>query len=240
MVMFDTIKPINILETVVDNMRYNGVISAISVPGANWLVTIEDTTDLVADEYITNNSIRYKIESITNTTQMVVSGSQIPTATAWKCEAPYFYHGTPKVIDGQRDADMVGNEMKYPFICLFEPLRSKQHVDRADIIAEEFSLWVIFMTKNNPTWTTTEHHDNAINDMMSLYHRFVEQTESFVAKIALLEDDEQAPDIVRHADFGLVAKTKGHESYILDDNLSGIEVENFTLKILKTYEDNNC
>lgn len=240
MVMYDLVKPIEIIETTIDNMRYSGVISDVVASGSNWTITIEDTTNLSVDDYITNASRRYKIVTKTNSTQIVVSGSQAPTATAWKSEAPYFYHGTPKTIDGQRAVDMVGNEMKYPFICLFEPLRSRNIVERSNDIAEEFDLWLVFMTKNNPNWSTDEHHTNAINDMMELYNRFVEATENYPTRIKLLEDGEQQPDITRHANFGLVAKTKGHEDYILNDNLSGVEVENFKLKVLKTYDDINC
>jgi hypothetical protein len=172
---------------------------------------------------------------------MVVSGASIPTVGAYKCEAPYFYHGTPPKADEERSKDMVGNEMKYPFICLFEPLRSKEDATRDNIIAEYFELWLVFMTANDLNWTTSEHHTNAINDMKALYNRFLYQTENTPGVIALLEDNEkQTPDITRHAEFGLIAKTKGHTDYLLMDNLSGVEVENFKLNILKTYNDITC
>lgn len=236
MVMFDTVKPIDILEAVVDAMRYTGTVTSVTASGSNWSIAI-DTTDLKQYEYLTIASRRYKVESITDDYNCIVSGSQAPTTTSWKCEAPYFYHGSPKTIDGKRAVDMVGNEMKYPFICLFEPLRSKLDATRDNIVAEELELWLVFLTKCDANNQTTDHYTE-INDMYSLFLRFLEQTENYPQYIALLEDgDKQTPDITRHSEFGLVAKTKGHEDYILNDNLSGVEVDNFKLHILKQYSE---
>ncbi len=226
--MFNLIQPISVVESIVSSMRYTGNVSGIVASGSNWSFTTNDSTNLVVNEYITIGATSHKIISLPDSTHVVVSGIK-PVGQTWTADAPYFYHGTPDKIDPDRYKDVRGNELKFPFICLFEPLSSDVYMSGS--IAEDVELWLIFMTASNPIWTTDQHH-SVIDDMYALSQRFLTACENYRG-VNVPEDLRYR--LIRHAQYGLVAKTKGHDKYILNDNLSGVEIENFKLSIYKTH-----
>jgi hypothetical protein len=164
---------------------------------------------------------------------VIVNGVQ-PVGSTWTAEAPYYYHGTGIKLESERSKDIRGNEIPYPFICLFEPLKSKLNISNEKQIGEDVEAWIVFMTKNNLQWTSDQFHDNAIDAMYALMQRFILECDK-ANDLLLINDEDQEISIVRHSEFGLIAKTKGAEKAVFQDHLAGVEMENFSLKILKKY-----
>ena len=230
MIMFNDIKPIEVIETIVSRMRYSGDITDISADGDEWTITATNCNRLNLGEYVIIDNITYQITSLTTTSFNVV-GSE-PSGSEWTSQSPSFYHGTPVKVDADMYQDLNGNEMKFPFICLFEPLKSRLFTSRENPIGEDVELWLIFMDKSRTDLTTDQHH-SIIDNMYNLMTRFISECEksSDIVEVS----DDLTLDVIRHAEYGLIAKTKGHEKYLLNNNLSGVEIENYTLRIKKTY-----
>jgi hypothetical protein len=227
--MFNLVQPISTIETIISRMRYTNSVSSIVASGSNWRFTTASNTGLVVGEYITIGAGSHKIINLPTSTSVIVDGIK-PVGSSWIAQAPFFYHGTPDKIDPDRLKDMRGNEMKYPFICLFEPITSD--VTMSGSVAETCELWLVFMTTANNRNTTDEHH-TIINEMCALMQRFITACEESGDLVNVPEDLNFR--MIRHAQYGLVAKTQGHDKYFLKDNLSGVEIENFKLEIYKKH-----
>ena len=220
------IKPIEVIKEIIARMRYSGDISAIESVTGGYKVTATNTDNLVLNEYVTIGSGEFKVIEIGNGFFKVATQ---PTGTTWTCQAPYFYHGTPDKIDPYRKVDMRLNELKFPFICVFEPISGEVN---EGLQTEDCDLWLIFMSQCAKHFSQTDH-ENKIYDMHLLLNRFIESCQDSTDLINV--SDELKYKITRHAQYGLVAKTKGHDSYLLNDDLTGIEIESFPIQI---YADN--
>ena len=145
-----------------------------------------------------------------------------------------FYASTPIEVNNERVKDYSddGVSLKYPFIALFEPIELDYEYDNSSPNYGDASLWMVFMTDANYCdWTTNEHYDNAIDMTNDILHNFLQTVEKRIDNTIGRPTGMQ---VIPHAKWGLVAKAFGYTSNLFADSLSGIELNNFNLPILKS------
>jgi hypothetical protein len=147
-----------------------------------------------------------------------------------------YYYGTPLETNNirQRDVATDGVKLKYPFIALLEPIEIEHIFDESSPILGIANCWIVLMTDADFTnWTTKEHYDNAIIPMNELLQKFLTTLES---KIDSTIGRPISMTRIDHAKWGLIARMSGHTVNVFADNLSGVELTNFRIPILKEWE----
>jgi len=223
---------VDFIDSIIDNIRDTYSIDSITNVGTTYTINTADTKDIANNDYVTINSVSYKISNLVADTSFDVTSLTSVTGSSWKADAPYYYYGTPIATGNTRNIDKLdGILMKYPFIAVLEPFDSEINLDTSDIIYKTANLWMVFMTESNPNdWNTEQHYTNAINNMTTLLRTFMlELVKS--GKISELEGYTET----NHSEWGLIAKNSGSTKTIFNENLSGVEITNFKLPLLKKY-----
>lgn len=218
----------DVLFKIVDSMRERGLILSVSDCSTNkWIVTFNGTFPLDSEWVLIENK-SYQVEIKSGVTYL--KGETKPNIAAWKAEAPYFYCGTPLAVDDERKVDYHANsnEMKYPFICFFEPFKSHANIDIFNPIDKILSVWAVFMDK------TTTNKRATIAEMQNLFNSFIDA--GYKSKSILIDDTDtknNTYDLTEWQDWGLYMKKKGAEKMLFQEELTGIEIENFKINLIK-------
>lgn len=225
---------IDVVEAIVTSLRYTSTVVGVSTISTGvYAFTTRNAYTLAVGNYITIGSVSYLVTDVTGKL-ITVTGASIPVGTTWVEDAPYFYHGTPIEANKDHLNDLRGNMLKYPFICLWEPIESQFIPDESNSIGEVASLNMVFMTTaDNEQWTTSQHHANAITVCKNIMLRFIEACEK---SPYLATDMIDQFNVVYHAKWALYARTRGKQQYIFMENLSGVEANGITINLKKEFD----
>lgn len=175
--------------------------------------------------------VKYEVKSYQIDKSIVIKPAKkinvTPTFTSFTLNAPHFFHGTPiqtnielVKVDDTRD--------KTPMVWLVKPIREEFNGFNRRI-ERESSLQLFFLDETRPNeWTTQMHHDQVVKPTSRMVDRFLE-----VVKINQKTFDRHKGYVrIDRSNFGVFMDKQGYIKGILDDKLSGAEV-NIILEIKK-------
>jgi hypothetical protein len=214
---------VDLIGIFVDAMRTTETIIS-EVDNGDGSITI--TTNVAAldeNDYIIlggNNYSVYDLNTIAGTFKI---NATFPTGeTEWKTAAPYYYHGTPQTVNKEVDTqNETLDKARYPAVILWEVIRQDFDKDPISVVGNTARLTMSFLdTTNKIDWTIEEHYDNVIDKMEDQADRFISicKNHPYISRF----DDYS---YIKHFNWGTVVKDKGHVRYILDENLSGLNLE---------------
>ena len=155
----------NIIDTIVDYIRVTGSITASSEVSGTYTLTTVNT--LANNDYITIDSISYKVSNVTGTSFTIKDATGLDfTNQTWKANAPYFMH------EKEAKAGAVLNEktkqdnykwQKYPLILLIHPYTQVQD-SRDYSYSSTFQLILITNTEQSD-WSD-DRYDNNITPIL--------------------------------------------------------------------------
>lgn len=207
----------------VDAMRTTETIIS-EIDNGDGSITINSNVTVIQNgDYIilgTENYLVYDLNKIAGTFKVKAT---FPTGeTTWRTAAPYYYHGTPQTVNKEIDTDNVPTDKaRYPAIVLWEIIRQDFDKDPVSVVGNTARLTMSFLdTTNKIDWTIEEHYDNVIDQMEDEADRFI----SIIKKHPYISrfDDYS---YIKHFNWGTFVQDKGHTRYILDENLSGLNLE---------------
>jgi hypothetical protein len=207
----------------VDAMRTTETIIS-EIDNGDGSITINSNVTVIENgDYIilgTGNYLVYDLDKIAGTFKVKAT---FPTGeTTWRTAAPYYYHGTPQTVNKEIDTDNVPTDKaRYPAIVLWEIIRQDFDKDPVSVVGNTARLTMSFLdTTNKIDWTIEEHYDNVIDQMEDEADRFI----SIIKKHPYISrfDDYS---YIKHFNWGTFVQDKGHTRYILDENLSGLNLE---------------
>jgi hypothetical protein len=140
---------------------------------------------------------------------------------------PLFIHGGAYSVNEEYLSISNDTRKKTPFIWL---LRGYNEIvyGRMDSKERTADIRLFFMDETNePEWLNDEHDVNAINPMQNLVNLFIETIEKNPMFLPLI--NHRVKDRAR---FGVEIPTKGSDRKIIDDDLSGCEL-NVSIDLLK-------
>ena len=207
----------------VDAMRTTETIISEVDNGDGSITITSNVTVIENGDYIilgTENYLVYDLDKIAGTFKV---NATFPTGeTTWRTAAPYYYHGTPQTVNKEIDTDNVPTDKaRYPAIVLWEIIRQDFDKDPVSVVGNTARLTMSFLdTTNKIDWTIEEHYDNVIDKMEDEADRFI----SIIKKHPYISrfDDYS---YIKHFNWGTFVQDKGHTRYILDENLSGLNLE---------------
>lgn len=222
---------VNILKDVISLIDLN--LKVLSIQGNRIYVcrTLHVTLDkFVKDEF--GNSYRVtafidndwiEVEPFGHTNDFTGSIVVAPSIT--------FLHGSPSSVNSEYKEVDQETAKKTPFIWLLEPYDTNDG-DEDSILECSFSGRLFFMDEaDEQAWENSEHNTNVIVPMENLKDAFksvIEDSYSFRSTTSVSSRPRSR--------FGVVVTNKGSRSKIIEEDLSGLEV-NIDLDL---YDTNIC
>ncbi|MDX5586496.1 MAG: hypothetical protein QNK20_16540 [Aureibaculum sp.] len=230
-IIIDKLRAVGDVVSIVDNTDGTATVTTTKTNDFSYAGNVLQSVYLMNKDEVEMDSVKYIIFNVTETT-FDVKG--LPTGTEWKKQGPYFIYGTPIATNNEHGNDKnEANKLKYPFIAKFDPTPFTINNDYSEREYQNFKLWMVFMDEANVRdWTTTQHHDNAIDPMAILANDFVYLCKTYEGSLFREVGNATA---VNHANWGIVAKYSGHTKSIITENLSGVEFSSFNLITNKKY-----
>ena len=113
------------------------------------------------------------------------------------------------------------DKAKYSAVILWEVIRQDFNLQRTNIVGNEARLILSFLDTNNRVdWTPDQHYDLVIDKMEDFADSFIQILKD-APEIALFNDYTY----LKHVNWGTIIRDSVHNKYILDDNLSGLNLE---------------
>ena len=214
---------VDLIGIFVDAMRTTETIIS-EVDNGDGSITI--TTNVAAldeSDYIILGGNNYSIYDLNTIAGTFKINATFPTGeTEWKTAAPYYYHGTPQTVNKEVDTqNETLDKARYPAVILWEVIRQDFDKDPISVVGNTARLTMSFLdTTNKIDWTIEEHYDNVIDKMEDQADRFISicKNHPYISRF----DDYS---YIKHFNWGTVVRDKGHVRYILDENLSGLNLE---------------
>lgn len=182
-------------------------------------VNLYEIIEVEKDEYIT--------------AKPVLSGSNPTGETQLTLEKLNYFHGTPYAVASELVRIQDETE-RMPLIWLYEVIReNREPKSSRELIRRTANLRIFLMNSHLSDWKTSEHYDYAIEQMSDLADSLINDIDNngnFASP--------QSYEIIPRAKFGELVNN-GNNNIILNDNLSGVEL-NFNLRVKKGAYDKKC
>ena len=209
------------------------------VDNGDGTFTIEtcDTANLRVAKCVEIGGAVYTITELIQDESFVVSGSNPITATQMNIDAPFFIHGTPK--NASNEFTKVDEDIKYPFVYLYEIYAEEVKTDRTNPTAYSANLRLFFLDETNPEdYLTQDQYSEVIRPVRSLVELFLDPITSGES----VQFVEQTSDftMIPWVNFGKFQDARGNEKYIFKDKISGYELK-INLDVARGYINSiNC
>lgn len=219
---------VNELRALVSNMsRSYTITSCIDLGSGKYKLLTDNTYWLRPDKPIVIDGLNYQIDSFALNEWIVVKGNIKPVVTSFEIYKPFFKNGTPRATNNEL-IQIEDSVDKTPFIWLLEINRERIVVDELSPVESENSLRLFFLDQTNfEDYNTGDHYVNVIEPMTNL-------VEEFIIELGKYSKFDEVKEYVKinWAKFGVFVTDNGVERKILNDFLSGIEVQ-LDLTLLK-------
>ena len=217
---------VDIIQNVINNINLN--INVINIVDGKT-ITVCDTKHITINKIVKNfnkygsSGLKYKVISFVEDTTVVVEpyGHSVPFAGS-KLIAPEitFLHGSPSSVNNEYAQVDQQTLNKTPFIWLLEPY--DENLGESDSALEvSFDCRLFFMDwAYNQGWKNDEHDTNVIKPMKKLLEQF--------NGVIYNDFSFRNTSVIRsrpRSRFGVVVTNRGSDRTIINEDLSGLEVE---------------
>ncbi len=180
--------------------------------------TIEtcNTHYLNSCSYFSVNGNSYITKSFEGDSTVTIKGSPALDSD-FNLDPPFFVADTP----AGANSDLLGKRTdisRLPFIWLLEDFPTNYELTRSVVVSPRLRLF--FMNTNKESeWLEGEHRKECLGPMVNLCDKFLIDVEK---KVSGKLDKFTVKNRIR---FGKYLDNKGHVSKIIDENLSGVELD---------------
>lgn len=212
----------------VDKLRETAAVTSITTVGTTHTIATADTGSVSAGDEIIIGGVTYTVVTVTHDTNFTVTATAAPVGTTWKAASPYYFHGTPTVVNVEF---INSHKERGTFIFLFEVINEEiqRAEDYAGLTERTADLEMFFMQFcNAEDWTTDEHYSNVINTIATLVQQFETDciddsrvTIGGTSYLILNASDMNSLTKTNNADWGNFLRGKGFTDRILNNPFSG-------------------
>lgn len=208
----------------IDSMRSTGVITA-SNEISTGVYTIDSVNELNNDEYITIDSIDYKIESVTATTFNINAATGLDfIGLSWKSKAPYYQYGhireIVKVIS-EKGKSKVLKYQKFPLIILPQDFEEDMQEMYSDA-----TLDLIILNLTQPNYVAADRYENNFKPVLYPLYAKLKRAIDVSSYVDWVEPDHNKTDRLYWGNAGLY----GNDGNIFNDWIDAVEINNLQLR----------
>jgi len=173
--------------------------------------------NIIEDE----NGLKFEIKAIEGKeiTLKPFGHTDLFSATQLIAKEVIFIHGSPTSINNEYQINESRTSKKTPFVWLLGNYEGDTLASDSNIVAS-FRTTLFFLDWANETkWSNDEHNDNVIKPMQRLVCEFIETIETDYSFKTLNQYT------IKHKPrFGVIVKNNGSKDKIIDEDLSGVEL----------------
>lgn len=210
------IRPIQILKELIGSTAHTVTIDSIVDNGGNsYTIETCNTYYLNYGKKFTISTVEYTVTGIILNTSVTFTGSTIPTVDSFEIDPPTFVHGTPKMVNAEWQS-------VYPVIWLVE-IHDTEYDERPQArikATPNFNLLFLDET-NKQDWTVGDHYENVIDTQLNEISFFIQ---TLKRRRDLFETELLSYQTTNHVNFGDYIVNKGYDKKILNDDLSGVQL----------------
>jgi hypothetical protein len=218
------INPIKILDEVLQGVSLTVNISAIvDNGGGSYTLTVDNTYYLNRLSTITIDAVEYTVTDFTINTELVVSGDSLPTATSFTINQPLFLYGNPQMVSAEIVKRQDNNTLTYPYIWAVEISTTSKNLNPSAAVkaTKSFNLF-FFDTVDRENWVIEDHYNQDIYPLSNYIDYFFTILKS---RRDLFDSDSITWNETNHVNFGDYIQDQGNREKILNDNITGIQVQ---------------
>jgi hypothetical protein len=218
------INPIKILDEVLQGVSLTVNISAIvDNGGGSYTLTVDNTYYLNRLSKITIDAVEYTVTDFTINTELVVSGDSLPTATSFTINQPLFLYGNPQMVSAEIVKRQDNNTLTYPYIWAVEISTTSKNLNPSAAVkaTKSFNLF-FFDTVDRENWVIEDHYNQDIYPLSNYIDYFFTILKS---RRDLFDSDSITWNETNHVNFGDYIQDQGNREKILNDNITGIQVQ---------------
>jgi len=224
------LNPITILEDTINSVAHTIEIDSVtSLGGSEYKLFTENTLYLrTAGEpkFITIDSVDYTVtdfEINVFITVKAISGDVPVTVSSFTINPPTFVWGNPKMVSAEIVKRITNGTAVWPYMWIVEISNTQTTLDPSLAVRSTPSFNIFFLdSADKDNWTIEEHYDNDIYPLNNYIGFF---TEILRSRRDLFDTDSITFNQVNHVNFGDYIVDKGNEEKILNDNVTGIQVQ---------------
>ena len=234
------LKPIEIFIDTISSVAHRINISSVVSLGSNqYRLNTNNTLYLRPLKKVLIDGVEYVVDDFEINSYITVSatdGSDTPvTVDFFDIDAPLFLFGNPKMVSGELIKRINNGNGSWPYIWLVEISNTSGTLDPAAAVTQTPSFNLFFLDSNDyENWSIQQHYDNDIY-VMSNYINFV--LSILKSRRDVYETDSITYTTTNHVNFGDYIVDEGMNERILNDNVTGVQLQVDLPIIIQTCKD---
>lgn len=218
------INPIKILNDVLGTVVLTVTVSSISdLGGGSTLLLVDNTYYLNKLSVVTIDAVDYTVTDFVINESLTISGSPTPTASSFTVAQPAFFWGNPQMVSAEIVKMSEIKTLTYPYIWAVEISTTGKNLSPSAAVKAEKSFNLFFFdTVDRENWTIEDHYDQDIYPLSNYIEFFFAILKS---RRDLFEADSITWNETNHVNFGDYISDEGMKEKILNDNITGIQVQ---------------
>ena len=234
------LKPIEIFIDTISSVAHRINISSVVSLGSNqYRLNTNNTLYLRPLKKVLIDGVEYVVDDFQINSYITVSatdGSDTPvTVDFFDIEVPLFLFGNPKMVSAELIKRINNGNGSWPYIWLVEISNTSGTLDPAAAVTQTPSFNLFFLDSNDyENWSIQQHYDNDIY-VMSNYINFV--LSILKSRRDVYETDSITYTTTNHVNFGDYIVDEGMNERILNDNVTGVQLQVDLPIIIQTCKD---
>ena len=234
------LKPIEIFIDTISSVAHRINISSVVSLGSNqYRLNTNNTLYLRPLKKVLIDGVEYVVDDFEINSYITVSatdGSDTPvTVNFFDIDVPLFLFGNPKMVSAELIKRINNGNGSWPYIWLVEISNNSGTLDPAAAVTQTPSFNLFFLDSNDyENWSIQQHYDNDIY-VMSNYINFV--LSILKSRRDVYETDSITYTTTNHVNFGDYIVDEGMNERILNDNVTGVQLQVDLPIIIQTCKD---
>ena len=234
------LKPIEIFIDTISSVAHRiNIYSVVSLGSNQYRLNTNNTLYLRPLKKVLIDGVEYVVDDFQINSYITVSatdGSDTPvTVDFFDIDVPLFLFGNPKMVSGELIKRINNGNGSWPYIWLVEISNTSGTLDPAAAVTQTPSFNLFFLDSNDyENWSIQQHYDNDIY-VMSNYINFV--LSILKSRRDVYETDSITYTTTNHVNIGDYIVDEGMNERILNDNVTGVQLQVDLPIIIQTCKD---
>ena len=221
------LNPIDILKDKIDNTVHTVVIdSVVSLGGGEYQLNTSYTFYLRTKKKVTIDAVDYEITDFNINSYVTVkalSGDVPVTASSFEIDSPLVVYGSPKLVSAELVKRITNKTIQWPYIWIVRIDTTAGNLDPASATPETPSYNMLFLDSADVTnWTIEQHYEQDVyplNNYIDFFFDILRLNRD------LFDSDSVTYTKTEHVNFGEYIVDEGNNDRILNDNVTGIQLQ---------------
>lgn len=209
----------NLLKPIIEGVTETITIKSVTALTGSYELDVDCDSYITIGKTLIIEGSSYLVNSINPLVVIPIDGG-IPIEGTFETYTPTFSHGTVRGVNEER-VQIVDTREALPLVYLAETLRERYNGDETQSKYMTASLRMFVLDESSyEDYLIEDFYDKVITPMRNLAELVIEEIES-----AKEVNEVESFDIINHTKFANFIASKGYETNIFCETLTGVEIE---------------